>query len=228
MLSQCPPCPLLLRLTHFPPPRPQAVSDVVKSTYPCSDEDALALAALQHQEEDGECESAEASAGAVRSKLDRLLPKRMLRGKGKSKEEQEQRAEELAADIGARHAKLAGYGRVDAKLAYLDLVREWEWYGSTFFFARPADTSAMPEEVFLAINPRGVLIVDPVSKEVVRRIPYAELPSWAHDTSTFVLHVGNMAKQKKLYFETDEGKDMNRMVHAYVGYILERASGEKK
>lgn len=208
--------------------RPQAVSDVVESTYPCSDEDALALAALQYQVEEGDCENAETSAGAVRSKLDRLLPKRVSRGKGRKKEEQEQRAEELAADIGARHAKLTGYARIDAKLAYLDLVREWEWYGSTFFFAKPTDAAGMPEEVFLAINPRGVLIVDPVSKEVVRRIPYAELPSWAHDTSTFALHVGNMAKQKKLYFETDEGKEMNKMVHAYVSYILERSKGGKQ
>jgi hypothetical protein len=39
-------------------------------------------------------------------------------------------------------------------------------YGSSFFFVEPQMNVDLPEEVFLAINPKGILIINPDSKEV--------------------------------------------------------------
>merc|ERR1712012_954799 len=65
----------------------------------------------------------------------------------------------------------------------------------------------LPDEVFLAVNPKGVLIINPESKEVLAEHPYSEVPTWGHSGSSFVLHIGNLIRQTKLYFETEQGKD---------------------
>ena len=39
-------------------------------------------------------------------------------------------------------------------------------YGSSFFFVEPQMNVDLPEEVFLAVNPKGVLIINPDSKAV--------------------------------------------------------------
>ncbi|MFN9944959.1 MAG: hypothetical protein ACK56I_36380, partial [bacterium] len=80
----------------------------------------------------------------------------------------------------------------------------------------------LPDEVFLAVNPRGVLIINPDTKDVLSEYPYSEvgrvrfhsvlfgasgllvlvqIPTWGHSGSSFVLHIGNLLKQTKLYFQ---------------------------
>ena len=46
--------------------------------------------------------------------------------------------------------------------------------------------------------------------------PYSEVPTWGHSSTSFVLHIGNLIKQTKLYFATEQGKEINELVRAYV------------
>ena len=49
--------------------------------------------------------------------------------------------------------------------------------------------------------------------------PFSQIPTWGHSGSSFVLHIGNLLKQTKLYFQTNQGKEINDLVRAYVNHL---------
>ncbi len=59
--------------------------------------------------------------------------------------------------------------------AYLRHVKAWKIYGSQFFHVEPQMSVDLPDEVFLAVNPRGVLIINPDTKDVLSEYPYSEV-----------------------------------------------------
>ena len=77
-----------------------------------------------------------------------------------------------------------------------------------------------PPQVFMAVNPKGILIINPDTKEVLSTYPYSEVPTWGHSQSSFVLHIGNLIRQTKLYFATEQGKEINDLVRSYVNHLV--------
>lgn len=57
------------------------------------------------------------------------------------------------------HATHAGKSGAACEAEFLAYVREWQVYGSSFFFVEPQMNVEMPPEVFLAVNPKGILII---------------------------------------------------------------------
>jgi len=166
----------------------------------------VALAALQLQAENGD-----AGLADLNQKLERYLP---------AKYAESTRTSELANEIRKQHAEHAGKSAKAVEQEYMDYVKEWQVYGSSFFFVEPQMNATLPAEVFLAVNPKGVLLINPETKEVLASHPYAEVPTWGHSVSSFVLHVGNLIKQTKFYFATEQGKEINDLVRAYVGALV--------
>jgi myosin-7 len=183
----------------------QAVYDVVSQRYPCSEEDAMKLAALQIQRECGD-----AGNPKLEEDLDHYAGEKFLSVEKKSG---------TLVQIKTMHAGLSGMSPQEAQKQYLQFVCEWQIYGSSFFFVEPQMSAILPEEVFLAVNPRGILVINPGSKEVLADHPYAEVPTWGHSGTSFVLHIGNLIKQTKLYFKTEQGKEINELVRAYVNHL---------
>jgi len=183
----------------------QAVYDVVSARYPCGEKDCLALGSLQLQAEYGD-----EGLGDLAKNLARYLP---------SKYAESTRKSELAKELKTLHAGHAGKTTRFAENEYLEYVKEWQVYGSSFFFVEPQMNPDLPHEGFLAINPQGILIINPDTKEVLATHPYSEVPTWGHSGSSFVLHIGNLIKQTKLYFSTEQGKEINDLVRAYVNHL---------
>lgn len=183
----------------------QAVYDVVSARYPCGERDCLALGALQLQAEYGD-----AGLPDLQARLSRFLPSKYTEGT---------RTSELASELKKMHRTHAGKSALDAQNEYLAYVKEWQVYGSSFFFVEPQMNVDLPEEVFLAINPKGILIINPETKEVLATHPYSEVPTWGHSGSSFVLHIGNLIRQTKLYFSTEQGKEINDLVRSYVNHL---------
>lgn len=184
----------------------QAVYDVVSARYPCGERDCVALGAIQLQVEYGD-----AGLADLNTKLARFLP---------AKYAESTRQTELANEIKKVHAQLAGKTSAQAETDYLSYVKEWQVYGSSFFFVEPQMSVDLPDEVFLAVNPKGILIINPDTKEVLATHPYSEVPTWGHSGSSFVLHIGNLIRQNKLYFATEQGKEINDLVRAYVNHLV--------
>ena len=96
--------------------------------------------------------------------------------------------------------------------AYLDFVKDWQVYGSTFWHVQPQGTMEFPSHVIMAIHPKGVLIINPDTFEILKSYKYNEIPQWGSSKSSFVLYVGNLIKQTKTFFSTPtetQGDEMN-------------------
>jgi hypothetical protein len=188
----------------------QAVHDVRAARYPCSEMDCQTLAALVLQNKFGDYDG---NSGHISGQLAQYMPAKYI-GKG--------RDTEIESKIIALYAKLHGYSKDETRRTYLEFVKSWPWYGSSFFFVEPISRREFPPKVFLAINPEGILIGDRESKEILRKLRYGDVPTWGHSAQTFVIHVGNLIRQDKIGFHTDQGKEMNQLVGAYVKHLIER------
>ena len=198
----------------------QATADVVDNRYPCKDKDSLTLAALQVQEQYGDYpESGKDFASELRG-TDELTGKPKL-AKFLSENyipENRERMEELTEQITRLYAKLSGYTVNEARLSYLDYVKSWKIYGSTYFLAEPVDEKSskaldFPASVILAINAKGIIIVDPDTRDFLAEYTYKDVDNWGHSTSSFVV----VTKGTKIYFKTERGKELNSMIKVYVG-----------
>merc|ERR1711916_3753 len=98
-------------------------------------------------------------------------------------------------------------------------------YGSAYYFVEPQNSRDFPSDVVLAINSKGILVVDPETKDFLSEYPYSEVVTWGHSSQTFVLVVGNLIRQTKIYFKSDQGAEINSLVHSYVNKLLEREEG---
>ena len=153
----------------------QAVHDVTDSRYPCNEEDCITLAALQGQEQFGDYNG---TSPFKEDGLTNFLPSKYLKG---------DRQGELEESIIKIYQKLKGYSPTEAKLNYLDYVKSWKIYGSAYFFVEPQNSRDFPSDVVLAINAKGVLVVDPETKDFLAEYPYSEVVTWGHSAQTFVL-----------------------------------------
>jgi hypothetical protein len=110
------------------------------------------------QEEFGDMPAGFTTVGHIHGKVHKYLSQKWLQGGNHDIRE---------SQIIALYSKLAGYTKAEARLSYLDYVRAWKIYGSTYFFAQP-QSGTLPREVVIAVNGRGVLIIDAHTKEYVR------------------------------------------------------------
>lgn len=184
----------------------QATHDIVDSRYPCSEQDAITLAALQMQEHFGDFPSS-GNCTYLRGKLGLYLSSRLI---------EQTPASELEEQVYKLYKKLSGYSQMEARLSYLDYVKSWKIYGSTYFFAEPQNNKELPKECVLAINNKGILVVDPNTKEFLAEYDYSSVVTWGHSLNSFVVVTGSTNRQIKMYFKTDQGKEINNMVRCYV------------
>lgn len=188
----------------------QAKHDVVDARYPCEAQDAITLAALQVQEEFGDIPT-DGDCCYLKGNLGKYLS---------AKELERSDDGELEDQLLKLYAKLSGYSAKEARLSYLDYVKSWKIYGSSYYFAEPKQNRDFPSEVVLAINAKGILVVDPDTKEFLQEYPYSQVVTWGHSTNSFVVVTGDAVKQTKVYFKTEQGKEMNVMVRAYVEALM--------
>ncbi|CAE7724736.1 frmB, partial [Symbiodinium microadriaticum] len=155
----------------------QATHDIVDSRYPCSEQDAITLAALQMQESFGDF-PASGTCTHLRGKLGLYLSYRLI---------ETTPASELEEQVYKLYKKLSGYSQLEARLSYLDYVKSWKIYGSTYFFAEPQNNKELPRECVLAINNKGILVVDPNTKEFLAEYEYSNVVTWGHSLNSFVV-----------------------------------------
>jgi myosin-7 len=189
----------------------QAKHDVVDARYPCTDQDAITLAALQVQEEFGDHPGGDSPCSYITGKLHKFVTAKVLEGN---------EADSIESSIMKLYAKLTGYSQQEARLSYLDYVKSWKIFGSMYYFAEPICNKMLPNEVVIAINNKGILVVDPNSKEFLEEFPYNKVVTWGASDKAFSVVAGDLVHNRKVFFKTNQGKEMSRIVRAYVDSII--------
>lgn len=189
----------------------QAVHHVVNSNYPCLTQTAVVLAGVQLQIQLGDQKPEHYDH--IKEALDRYIPEH-LRDKRKN--------EEWAADIHAAHQMHKGKDSLALKKAYLEVVQQWPFYGSTFFRVKgvPSQTSFFKQEyqgtVVVGINHFGIHMIHPRALKF-ETWKFQDLVYWDCATpNTFVFQVITGSKQEptRTYtLKTEQAELINDMMH---------------
>eukprot|EP00924_Labyrinthula_sp_SR-Ha-C_P003392 maker-scaffold_15-snap-gene-8.0-mRNA-1 protein AED:0.13 eAED:0.13 QI:0/0.5/0.33/0.66/1/1/3/86/716 len=192
----------------------QAVYEVWDQRYPCSLEDCITLAALEAQEKFGDFRGEDVFG----DKLAAYIPQKFY-------EEDEEQISRMKAQIYRQYQEYKGYDKLVCMINYLNYVKGWKYYGSQYFFANPVTIRLLGKEfpplVIIGINAKGILMINPEGLSLIAEYPYSEIVTWGFSDNNFVFVVGNLVQSQKMYFNTDEGVEMNGLIHAYLNKLME-------
>jgi len=191
----------------------QALYSVIESEYPSSMDDALTLAGLQVQVTYGDHNPTTHIVGFLAHNLNNFVPKQLVQLKP---------AKEWESLIFKAHAKNTGKSADDAKGEYLDIVKLWPYYGTTFYPAcKSVPKSKLPTRVVIGVNAEGILLLKAKDKELISTHPFTEVCSWASSASTFAFEFGSASESTKYSFETKQGGIIAATIQTYIDILVQ-------
>jgi myosin-7 len=196
----------------------QAQHSVIESEYPCNAEDAVKLAGLQVQIVYGDHKPGTHTVGFLSANLRQFIPKDLF---------QQKRPNEWETLIFKAHAANSAKSEEDAKTEYLDIVKLWRFYGTTFFPpCKTIGVNKIPNKVIIGVNAEGILLLKK-DKELISTHPFTEICSWASSSTTFAFEFGSQAESQKYTFETKQGAIIAATIQTYIDILVQMLkSGE--
>jgi len=198
----------------------QCINDIASGKFHVPDKYITTLAALQCQEMFKDFVPEVHDHGWISDKLDELLPLGRLQEKKASKKGQVERAE-WEQKICAKYKQLAGFAQDEARINYLDYVRDLPGYGATVAWATQRLFKDYPPRLFVAVTCDNVLLIHPESKKILDKYEYANIITWGSNDEKLILVVGNVVQQRKIAFHTPEAKPLDLLIHDYVKCKME-------
>jgi len=197
----------------------QALWSVIESEYPCTIEDAVRLAGLQVQIVYGDHKPGSHTTGFLTQNLKNFVPADLYSMKKPS---------EWEALIFKAHAMNTGKSAEDSKLEYLEIVKQWPFYGTTFYPpCRSVNNRKLPNKVVIGVNAEGILLLKR-DKELVSTHPFTEICSWASSSTTFAFEFGTQTESQKYTFETRQGAIIAATIQTYIDILVQMLkSGEE-
>jgi len=191
----------------------QALHSVICSEYPVTIADATKLAGLQCQIVYGDHNSAVHNTAFLVPNIADFIPKNLMGSK---------RAQEWANTVLEAHESLIGKSSEDAMTEYLNIVKTWGYYGSTFYPpCKSVGNRSLHSKVIIGVNYEGIRLLKPKTKEVIREYFYTEILSWASSSGTFAFEVGTQANSEKFTFETKQGAIIAATIQTYIDILVQ-------
>jgi len=179
----------------------QAVYNVVKSNYPCDFETAIKLGGVQLQLTVGDINPQVHRAGCLLNSLHTYVPDHLT---------SKMKPEEWEYALFGEHQKHKGKDNHALKLSYLNIVRQWNHYGCTFFKARNVTQkeqnffqSDFEGKVRIGVNQNGIHVVEPRLMKVIT-YPFDKLVDWNSQKQTFFMEIEDDTQRSKGLFSTLE------------------------
>merc|ERR1712100_589816 len=116
----------------------------------------------------------------------------------------------------------------DAKIAFLKILQRWPTFGSAFFEVKQTTETKYPEFLLIAINKKGVNLIDPTNKECLDTFPFTKISNWSSGGTYFHMAIGNLVKGSKLLCETSLGYKMDDLLTSYISLMLATMNKKKK
>jgi len=192
----------------------QALYSVIESEYPCTQDEAIRLAGLQVQIVYGDHKSATHTVGFLTQNLKQFVPKDLFTSERK-------RPQEWETLIFKQHGTNFGKSAEDSKTEYLDVVKQWPFYGTTFYPpCKSAGKQKTPAKVIIGVNAEGILLLKK-DKELVSTHPFTEICSWASSSTTFAFEFGSQTESQKYTFETKHGAIIAATIQTYIDILVQ-------
>ncbi len=199
----------------------QATRDVLEDRIIPEERDVTRLAALKLQVDEGDYMPDIHRPGFLLKNMRNYIPGTMMPKNPKSKNG-EAKLKTYEQKITHKYEKLKGFTPQVAKRNFLDYVERWPTYGTQFFEVRQKkQLKSYPEILNLGISPNGVLLQNPQDKEVLDNWDYKEVVTYGASENKFILVVGDVVQQKRLFLFTSKGFIMRSLIRAYIQYKVE-------
>lgn len=195
----------------------QSVFNVKHGFYPCNKEVALELAGLQMQADFGDYNPKLHVPGFIveKDKVANLIPEELL------KADTTKRPEEWEKEIFSEHSKLKGMSKEDAKVMYLQKVRNSKFYGANpwnvAYVSKDVWSNVIPDIAYLIVNSFGIEIWKMGRNEQIAAFDYRDLKSWGYSRNKFSFT--STVVGKKFQFSTPFAKDIIQILNAHVRAI---------
>lgn len=108
-----------------------------------------------------------------------------------------------------------------AKAIFIDVVRKWPFYGSSFFLVKQNFEASMPESLIMAVNVRGIFIMDTETKATLMTITIGEIASWTFGPKHFSIKVQDLQSGDKFIFHTTSGEEITDLLEDYIQSLVE-------
>jgi len=192
----------------------QAIHDVSSDRYPCTEEEAAQLSGYRAQIELGDTASYNPSDPVYQDNVSKYMPKHFVK----------QSAPTLVAQA---HEKLKGKTREECKDLYMKLILTWDLYGSTIFNVLQSYTSAMPSNLWLAVNHTGVHVLNRRSKTPLLSYPYKSIVNYSPSHKNIMIMTESLTRGTKYVFNTSEASQVAHLIKDYTDAILANRKKEK-
>eukprot|EP01098_Paradermamoeba_levis_P003264 TRINITY_DN1507_c0_g1_i2.p1 TRINITY_DN1507_c0_g1~~TRINITY_DN1507_c0_g1_i2.p1 ORF type:complete len:228 (-),score=48.31 TRINITY_DN1507_c0_g1_i2:316-999(-) len=191
----------------------QAVSNVIESIYICSVEEAIKLAGLKVHITYGDHNPSTHQVGFLSHEIKKFVPKHIIGNK---------KPTDWESAILKEHAKQKSKPKEDAKSEYLQVVKAWRDYGTTFFPpCKTVNSKNLPGKVVVGVNFEGIRLLKPKNKETISEHLFTEICSWASSSGTFAFEFGNQNDSTKYTFETRHGAIIASTIQTYIDILVQ-------
>ncbi|RKP18357.1 hypothetical protein ROZALSC1DRAFT_23311 [Rozella allomycis CSF55] len=184
----------------------QSKESVISGEYPCSEEEAVQLAALQVQAVFGNYDGDKCKPGFL--ELKDYLP-------------EVYRRKEVEKKIYGEYKKICGMSELNAKYRYVQQCRLLRTYGVTFFQVKEKlakKTKFTP--ALMGVTKENILRVDIESREILQVWPLTSLKRWAATPTSFTLDFGDYDACYQV--ETHDGEDISQLIGGYIDMIIRK------
>lgn len=121
---------------------------------------------------------------------------------------------------------MSAFDTLDAKAQFLDIVRHWPLFGSSFFAIKFIQRDLIqPMDFILALNKFGIHMLDLSSHETIHSYSFNEVISTrkvrSEDGALFLdLKCGNLMKRTIIRIQTDQAHEISRLIRQYIDIEL--------
>jgi len=121
-----------------------------------------------------------------------------------------------------QHSTFKGKSKEEAKKEYIDIVKQFKFYGTTFYPpCKTQNIRSLPNKVILGVNYEGIHLFRSKNKEFLSSHPFTEICSWASNSGTFAFEFGNLHDAQKYTFLTDHSSYIASTIQMYIDILVE-------
>lgn len=174
----------------------QVLHQLRSDRFPITEMEAVMLTALQAQLELGDCNVNQSSTGINPSDvLDyrpiaaHCLPNRYV-------------PNIPSPAVAMHHQSLRGMTSIEAKKSFLNLIQSWPLHKATIFDVMQSFTSNWPRVLWLAVDQKGIHLLEHRSRNALCTYEYASILSYSPNMNCLMIITGSDKKQSKVIITT--------------------------